>query len=141
MGGCGKDDKGKESKEGRERPLAGGKPDDGGLGPLGLADTIAGLTAGFQVDPARRIFLAVLSDKPSADLEPDKELRRRHLEHLAALTKSGKLDAAGGGRTRGIQVLVAENKQEAEELVRTDPLIQEGYYKKYTVDEVTPPDL
>jgi uncharacterized protein YciI len=108
----------------------------GGVGVLGLAGEVEG--GGFEISPEKHLFLVVLRDR-RRDLTPD--LLDQHLEHLRRLTESGHLDSAGAYASgeRGLQILVASSRDDAATLVASDPLIRNGFYASFDLDEILKP--
>jgi uncharacterized protein YciI len=90
----------------------------------------------FSVSAERHVFLAILKDRDKGEIE--EALVRAHLTHLSKLMAEGRLGPAGafarGGRR--LQILIAETREEAEQIVTSDPLLLAGCYKGFDLDEI-----
>lgn len=133
MGGCAKDsdkkdDKGKDGKDGSNRA---------GTGTLGLESN---LQAGFLISDEKKIYHVIYSG-PRIQSSLDDKLLAAHLTHLENLTKTGNLDSAAATASgeRGILILIASSAEEAAALVGADPLIKEGYYTSFKIEEILKP--
>jgi uncharacterized protein YciI len=75
-------------------------------------------------------------------MPPSNDIERAHLAHLTDLTTEGRLAASGlfASQDRGFMILISESRQEAETIVRGDPLIAYNYYKSFHVDEILSPN-
>jgi len=69
--------------------------------------------------------LTILMTGPEAEVAP---ARVRHLEHLRALRRSGRLRAAGefAGGEGYLELIEAVDRVEAESVVRSSPLVADG---------------
>jgi uncharacterized protein YciI len=80
-------------------------------------------------------FVVILSGKKRGELT--KALLNRHADHLRRLKREGKLFLCGPFQDDdgAIQILVCSGRDEAINLVESDPFIKEGYYASYEVHE------
>ncbi len=86
------------------------------------------------------VYIATLSEISTPDVPPKAELERAHVKHLADLTAAGHLAACGlTGENHGFLVLLAQSRQEAESLLRSDPLIEAKYYRTFELVELFGP--
>jgi len=67
-----------------------------------------------------------------------KEVMASHIDHLKILKKNNKLFLCGPFKNNNgvIQILLADNYSEAEQLVLRDPFTSEGVFAKYTLHEL-----
>jgi len=113
-----------------------------GRGALGLlrpsAESDAADEQAFSISPERHVFLALFKD-PKLENPPDEATIQAHFKHLHELTLNGQLDSAGSLATtrRGLQVLIAGSREEAEALIESDP-IREAF-GDYELEEVLLP--
>jgi len=81
------------------------------------------------------LILLVKGDKSTADLSKAENtaLMQKHLAHLRTQVEAGKFLVVGplldDGRIRGIAVAQAANAEEAAQLERGDPLVDDGWMK------------
>ena len=81
-------------------------------------------------------YIATLSNK-SCD-RPAAELAVRHVDHLKKIYSEGKLFLCGQMKETGgaLQIILADTKQAAEETVKADPFISEGFFTQYSISEL-----
>jgi uncharacterized protein YciI len=81
--------------------------------------------------------MALLDGKSTALLRDD--LLTRHIDHLKKLAAQGVLYLCGPLENENfsgaMQVLTANSFASAEEYVKMDPIVSEGYYSRYTLYE------
>lgn len=65
------------------------------------------------------------------------ELLELHVNYLKRLHKSGNLQLCGplSNNNGAVLILVTNSRNEAIELIESDPFIVEGYYKEFTLEE------
>ena len=82
-------------------------------------------------------FLVLLGNKRSNGAE--QELLIRHVDHLKNLHDAGNLITAGPllDNEGAVLILKAASKEQAEEFIRNDPFIKEGYYQHFIIKEYT----
>jgi len=93
---------------------------------------------GLQYNHRDMKFAAVI--EYSSDLSRLQEIRPAHREYLASLRDTGKL-AISGPFTDGpgaLIVLEAENKEQVDEIISSDPLTKAGIFQKWTVRQWNP---
>lgn len=91
--------------------------------------------------PDRRIFHVVLSEPRQVGVSPPFSVERAHADHLLDLTATGQLLGCGLFETldRGLMLINARSKEEAESLVHADPLLTSGYYSRVEIVELLSP--
>lgn len=90
-----------------------------------------------QADPPnfKKYYFVLLSAGPNQGGTPDEieRVQGAHRDNIDRLVKSGKMAIAGpfedGGDLRGLFILDVPTKEEAEELVASDPAIKAGRLK------------
>lgn len=78
-------------------------------------------------------YVVILKDKISNEIEEG--LNRRHVTHLKQTALDGHLFLCGPliGHGGAIQIIEADSKEEAEEMIKKDPFVSEGFYKTYEI--------
>ena len=98
----------------------------------------------YDVSSKSRVFWVTLFGREGNDLSqpPPREVETQHVRHLSALMDKGTLLSCGifAALDRGFQLLRARSPDEAERLVREDPLIRSGFYTDYSVEELLSPN-
>lgn len=81
-------------------------------------------------------YIVILSDKKQGNLND--YLLNKHVSHLRKLASAGSLFLCGPFQDNdgALQILLANSKEEATEMVNNDPFIKEGYYQNYTMHEL-----
>ncbi|RPF50711.1 YciI family protein [Aquisalibacillus elongatus] len=83
-----------------------------------------------------RKYVAILKDKKKGELS--KDLLSSHVNHLQNLAEDEKLFISGpfNDNETAMQILICDTLDEARNLVKSDPFIEEGYYATYEVNEL-----
>ncbi len=78
-------------------------------------------------------YVVILKNKVSDVIEDG--LNRRHVAHLKKCSDEGLLFLCGPliGHGGAMQILLAETKEEAEEMIKQDPFVSEGFYRDYEI--------
>ena len=78
-------------------------------------------------------YVVILKDKISNEIEPG--LNKRHVEHLKKCAIDGHLFLCGPllGHGGAMQIIFANSKEEAEEYIKQDPFVSEGFYRTYEI--------
>jgi len=78
-------------------------------------------------------YVVILKDKISNEIEDG--LNRRHVDHLKQTALDGHLFLCGPliGHGGAMQIIEANSKEEAEEMIQNDPFIAEGFYQTYEI--------
>lgn len=78
-------------------------------------------------------YVVILKDKISDSIEEG--LNRRHVEHLRNTALNGHLFLCGPliGHGGAMQIIEADSLEEAENFIKQDPFIAEGFYKSYEI--------
>lgn len=78
-------------------------------------------------------YVVILKDKISDEI--DKELNKRHVKHLEQTAINGHLFLCGPliGHGGAMQIILADNEEEAKSYVEKDPFIAEGFYQSYEI--------
>ncbi|MEG0365526.1 MAG: YciI family protein [Coprobacillus sp.] len=78
-------------------------------------------------------YVVILSNKAKGTLK--EALLFEHVEHLKLLKKQGKLFICGPfeDNDNAIQIIIAKNKREAEEIILSDPFIVNHYYRDFSI--------
>ena len=78
-------------------------------------------------------YVVILKDKISNDIEDG--LNRRHVAHLKQTALEGHLFLCGPliGHGGAMQIIEADSKEEAEEMIKKDPFVSEGFYQTYEI--------
>lgn len=121
-------------------PKAPPKPKTLTSGEATTADFVAYLP--YFVNPTNGggVFIVTLTGPPKDGTPPAEATERAHVERLADLTESGKLAICGlTSEKQGYMVLLANSRDEAEAIVRADPLVQADYYRGYHIIELFGP--
>ncbi|HWO75195.1 MAG TPA: YciI family protein [Bacillus sp. (in: firmicutes)] len=81
-------------------------------------------------------FVVLLKNKKPHQLTA--QLLNKHVDHLRTLDKMGKLFLCGPfeDNSAAIQIIVAENYEEAKQWVEKDPFVEEKYYQTYELNEL-----
>lgn len=84
-----------------------------------------------------RSFLVLLGNKQTGSLRAD--LLEQHAQHLAAMSRLGRLRLCGPFTDGGGAVMVFSGRsaEEVEEWVMQDPFVRERYYGSYDIKEFT----
>lgn len=98
--------------------------------------------ATLRADPAppKRPFMVTFQDRCPVDEEALPDLILEHAKHLRRISDDGQLEAAAvfASGTHGMQILLTETKTEAERLASADPLVVQGYYAGFDIQELVP---
>ncbi|MBF6302686.1 hypothetical protein IU459_34905 [Nocardia amamiensis] len=88
----------------------------------------------------KRAFMVTYQDRGEVDEDslPDRILD--HAMHLRRLNDNGNLEAAAvtASGENGIQILLAETREEAERFASEDPLLGAGYFRGFDIVELLP---
>ena len=78
-------------------------------------------------------YVVILKDKVSDTIEDG--LNRRHVAHLKQAAIDGQLFLCGPliGHGGAMQIIEANTKEEAIEIIEKDPFISEGFYTNYDI--------
>lgn len=81
-------------------------------------------------------YIIILKDKKQKTLTSC--LLHQHINHLRALTKSKILYLCGPFKDddQALQIIIANNKEEAEKIANQDPFIKNKYYQSYDIFEL-----
>ena len=87
----------------------------------------------YERDEIMNKYVVILKDKVSDVIEDG--LNRRHVAHLKKLSEEGLLFLCGPliGHGGAMQIILAKSKEEAEEMIKADPFVSEGFYRGYDI--------
>lgn len=86
-------------------------------------------------------FVAILKDKSCDTIDP--QLNIRHVEHLKQTALQGNLFLCGPllGHGGAMQILIADSKEKALEMLQQDPFLSEGFYTNFELYELLEANL
>lgn len=81
-------------------------------------------------------YITILKEKRKGTLKHD--LLNEHVSHLRKLNKLRKLFLCGPFKNDdgALQIILAETKEKAIQIVEQDPFIREGYYQSFEIYEL-----
>lgn len=116
------------------------KPKQLAAGHATMEDLVAYLPYFANPDKNGSVFIVTLTGLAQNGAPPSEAAERAHVERLADLTASGTLAICGlTDQKEGFMVLLAASREEAESIVRADPLLQCDYYRGYRIIELFGP--
>ena len=92
----------------------------------------------MSAERPKRAFLVTYRDRGTVNEKELPDLILEHAMHLRKTSDAGHLEAAASyaSGTHGIQILLTETKQQAEEIAQADPLLKKGYYRGFDLQEL-----